>query len=74
LEPPDALEKRIRFGCGFVFGVVIAGISSITYLLASGLYIAALCVLFGVVSGLAAMKYGDEYWLKLGNYWWWPFW
>jgi hypothetical protein len=74
LEPPDAQEKRIRFGCGFIFGLVTAGVSSVSFLLANRYYIAALCLFAGFLFGFAAVKYGDEFWYKLGKYWWWPWW
>ena len=59
MEHPDALEKRIRFGCGFILGLVIAAITSLFFAIANGYYIAALCIVFGVIMGFGAVEYGD---------------
>jgi hypothetical protein len=74
VEPPDAQEKRIRFGCGFVFGLFTAGGSGFLYLVWNAYYIAAWCLLVGVLFGFAAMRFGDAFWHSLGKYWWWPWW
>ena len=65
MERPDAQEKRIRFGCGFVLGLVIAASGGIAVAFTHVYYFAALCVFSGVICGLAAMKYGDEFWHRL---------
>ena len=75
MEPPDRLEKRIRFGCGFLFGLLVAG--AITRLLSvftvNGYYGLAVFVGAGVAFGWLAMRYGDEFWLGLRDLWRWLF-
>lgn len=59
---PDSFEKRLRFGCGFLFGGLVA-----LFLIAqevaafTGLLWAAVGVV-AVISGLVAMRFGDEFW------------
>jgi hypothetical protein len=72
LEPPDSLEKKIRFGCGFVFGFVITGLSGIVWIVANGHYVAAIALLSGLGCGVCAMRYGDRFWGTLAKLkiWW----
>jgi len=70
LETPDAFEKKVRFGCGFVFGMVASGLSATVLLVANGYYYAGLIVLSGLVYGVLAMRYGDRFWSWL-RYWVW---
>jgi apolipoprotein N-acyltransferase len=74
MEPPDIQEKGIRFGCGFVFGFVLAGASWIAFSIANGYYYFAFAAIVGVLFGLGAMHYGDAFWerlSRLSRYWWW---
>ena len=59
---PDALEKGIRFGCGSVFGFVVA-------FFAIGQEVAEFTGPFwasvagiALILGLLAVRYGDEFW------------
>jgi hypothetical protein len=75
LEDPDAEEKRIRFGCGFLFGLLTVASTGIFFTVANGYYITALCIFVGVIVGLAAMKQGDEFWRRESDSWWpWRWW
>jgi hypothetical protein len=72
MEPPDALEKRIRFGCGFMLGLLLALAATLRVLTVNGYYAAAIFVACGVVFGFLAMKYGDSFWQRLASLrWWW---
>jgi len=72
-RPPDRLEKRIRFGCGFIAGALLGLIAagavvpdSRRVLLAVG---AGTALLFG---GLA-VRYGNRFWYGLRHllwFWW----
>jgi hypothetical protein len=42
VDPPDALEKRIRFGCGFIFGRFVAS-GWLLFSFWKGYYILAFC-------------------------------
>jgi len=70
VEPPDRLEKGIRFGCGFPFGCV-AGVGVLLSSLSSGREIAAWLVVAGLICGYAAMQWGDWFWEHLRRWWWW---
>jgi len=75
LEPPDALEKRLRFGCGFVFGFLISGLSGFIWYVTAGHYVLAFSLFCGLICGLVALRYGDRFWHSVGNWlWWWPWW
>jgi len=71
--PPDPMEKRIRFGCGMLFGIFLLGVSLLKFVgtsLPLWYYIAT--GLGAVVIGLLAMRLGDEAYRKLGSLfrWW----
>jgi hypothetical protein len=69
---PDASEKRVRFGCGFVFGGIIGFFFALREIAAfTGTFwafVAGIAVLFGFL----AMRYGDEFWHSLPDWlrWW----
>jgi hypothetical protein len=70
VEPPDRLEKHIRFGCGFLFGCVSA-IGALLTSLVNAHTVAAGCVLAGLVCGWGALKFGDAFWDKVRRWWMW---
>jgi hypothetical protein len=72
LEPPDRLEKQIRFGCGFVFGCFVAA-GALLASFWSAHAVIAWCVLAGLLGGYAAMKFGDVFWEHVVRWWstWW---
>ena len=71
MEPPDRLEKGIRFGCGFVLGCALAVVGLLGSLW-SAHYTAACVLAAGLVCGYAAMRWGDRFWDNLRRWWWWP--
>lgn len=63
--PPDALEKKIRIGCGAVLGLIVgllfgfAGFGLVAgWLWAFSGLLAAACAFF-------ALRYGDRFWFRL---------
>ncbi len=65
---PDALEKRVRFGGGFMFGVV-AGFFFLLNEVARSMDTSGSVTIFWVSIGLIAllcgylaMRYGDDFW------------
>jgi hypothetical protein len=81
VEPPDTLEKGVRLGCGFLFGC-FAGFLVVVWLLTwKAYYLLAGSLVGGVLFALAALKYGDSFWLGLSRIttvgwwrwsrWWW---
>jgi hypothetical protein len=63
VEPPDRLEKRIRFGCGFLLGCLVAAGALMT--LIGGYIIVASCLAAGLLLGYLAMKFGDSFWERV---------
>lgn len=67
---PDAFEKRVRFGCGFLFGAVMAFLVALREVAAFTGTFWAVVIAAAVVSGFAARRYGDEFWHQISK--WWP--
>jgi hypothetical protein len=68
----DPLERKIRFGCGFTFGLIIGffGFAKIMY--ASPGLVVASAVIAALVCGWLALKYGDRFWHQMIQRWrWW---
>ncbi len=63
-QKPDLLEKKIRFGCGFLFGLVIGffEFARILYSTDSAGFLILLTVMLAPVCGLLAIKFGDRFW------------
>jgi hypothetical protein len=70
VEPPDRLEKGIRFGCGFVFSCVLA-VGGLLSSLWSAHAIVASVLTAGLTGGYAAMRWGDRFWDHVRRWWWW---
>jgi len=69
---PDSSEKRLRFGCGFLFGAFVAFLIGLRELKAfTGTF---WTVVIGVafIFGYCAMRQGDEFWHDLSQWfrWW----
>jgi hypothetical protein len=72
VEQPDKAEKQIRFGCGFLIGVVVGLGSMIAWSITNGWYFAAIVGAIALMCGFLAMRYGDEFWHSfLPKLWWW---
>ncbi len=62
MEPVDNTERGIRFGCGFVFGLLLFGLSAIWFI-TEGLSAYLIFVFVAATAlGLAAVKFGDAFW------------
>ena len=71
MKPPDNTEKGIRFGCGFLFGLVLVGVSSLWWgLYDRNLYVVT-TLLMALAFGFAALRFGDAFWRWLGRWFWW---
>ena len=68
---PDKTEKSIRFGCGFIFGLVIGFFTAITYPIERWDIVLLIALSVAVVSGLLAKKYGDSFWHSIKKWWYW---
>ena len=74
MEPPDPLEKRIRFGCGFTFGLLITALCGLFWLVSTAYYVVAIALLVAIIFGVLAMRYGDRFWYSMKSWLWWWFW
>jgi hypothetical protein len=72
MDPPDRQERRIRFGCGVLFGSVLAVVSAFTSHLVPWPWSLAVAVLFVFGCGYAALRLGDEFWWSESGRRWWP--
>lgn len=73
MEPPDRLEKGIRFGCGFIFGFLMVGLGALVTSVVYVHHAVAWSVIAGVLCGYAALRFGDAFWKfvgRLGLPWW----
>lgn len=68
---PDALERGLRFGFGFFFGVGLAFLITLEHPLSTDG--ANLLVLAGMaaVCGLLALRFGDRFWEWISDNLWW---
>ncbi len=61
---PDGFEKKIRFGCGGLFGLVVGFYSvSRLFLTSDEIIKFSIVMIFSVyICGYMAMKQGDKFW------------
>lgn len=66
---PDAFELRVRFGCGFLVGILLGFAAVVSWLgdLSLGTLVPAMLG-GGVTAGVLARYYGDRFWSSLR--WW----
>lgn len=60
----DRLQFFVRFGCGFLFGIVLVLSLGLIESLAEFL---VLSLIIGLILGLLAAKYGDRFWQCLSD-------
>jgi hypothetical protein len=68
---PDTIENRIRFGCGFTFGLASGFFFAVQWVADTWGGFAATSITTAIVCGLLAMKYGDAFWYSLKDWFWW---
>ena len=71
MQPADKTAKTLRFGCGFVFGLVFFGISSIWFVVEERNYYVAAILVAASVFGLAALWFGEAFWRAVGQWFSW---
>lgn len=62
MMPGSSESRGARFGCGFVFGLVLAGIGGVGAAFTDGKLFLAITIVVSVIFGLAAMRFGDRFW------------
>ena len=69
---PDSFEKRLRFGCGFVFGASVAVVVALQWLATFTGTFWAVAAGVAVVFGLLALRYGEGFWQRVPDWfgWW----
>lgn len=71
MKPSDKTEKALRFGYGFVFGLIFFGISSIWFVIEErDAYVVAILIAASVF-GLAALWFGDAFWRGISRWFSW---
>jgi hypothetical protein len=70
VEKPDATEQALRFGCGFIFGLVL-GLTSTVVLFDWNTTSLVMVLLLAAAVGLVARHYGDRFWHWFGRWWEW---
>jgi hypothetical protein len=72
IPEPDAFEKRVRFGCGFVFGLVAGCLAALKYAAGSGSFFWMIVAGVAILLGLIAVRYGDKFWASVADWlgWW----
>ena len=69
---PDALEKRIRLGCGAVAGLALGAFFGSISLGLGGAPLWIFAGIVGVTFAFLALRYGDRFWLTfLDSIRWW---
>ena len=71
LNATERAEKATRFGCGFLFGVVFGGFAAARLFYENGFVVLAATALVSTFLGLAAVQFGDRFWLSLKHWIWW---
>lgn len=66
----DRGENATRFGCGFVFGLVLGGFAAARVFYDSGYTVLAVTVFISTFLGILAMRYGDRIWYSLKHWIW----
>ena len=69
---PDSSEKRLRFGCGFLFGGLIGFLFALREIAAFTGFFWAFVAGVALLFGFLAMRHGDEFWHNLPDWlrWW----
>jgi hypothetical protein len=69
---PDLLGKGIRFGCGFVFGGVLAFFVALRELAQNLDFFWLIVGGAAVFAGIAAVRFGDSFWHAASRWfrWW----
>ncbi len=69
---PDSSEKRVRFGCGFSFGALLAFLIGLREIGAFTGVFWTFVIGIAFLFGFFAMRQGDEFWHQLPNWlrWW----
>lgn len=62
MATPDNMEKGIRFGCGFIFGLMVGGVFLAFTLIDSDNGSIAAVIGLGFACALLSLRYGGVFW------------
>ncbi len=69
--PPEAMEKRVRFGFGALLRLCIGLSAGLSWCSVEGASVWLLLVPV-MLCGWLAVRYGDRFWERIGPWlWWW---
>lgn len=71
MNSADRAEKATRFGCGFLVGVIFGGLLAARLFYENGYAVLGATALASTILGLAAMYFGDRFWLSMKHWIWW---
>lgn len=65
-------EKTVRFGCGFIAGLAVGGLSAAYAFYDSGFPIIAISISVALLFAFASLRFGDSFWrwLRRFSIWW----
>lgn len=63
--PPDALEKKIRIGCGAVFGILVGLYGAALWVGMKSSWVWAFVLVGAVTFARVALVYGHRFWFNL---------
>lgn len=67
MEPPSSSEKRLRFACGLILGLIVGAWIAFRYLGKHENYALLTLLFVGLGFGYLAMIYGDRFWHAVGD-------
>jgi len=68
MKSVDGGEKAIRFGCGFLVGVISGGLLATRLFYANGYALLGATAPLAAILGLAAMRFGDRFWHSMKHW------
>ena len=68
MPEPDRFEKRLRFVCGFFFGIFIGFCVLAREVVEFSVSFWSAVAGIGIILGLLAMRYGDAFWRSIADW------
>jgi uncharacterized membrane protein YccC len=70
MEQPDALERRIRFGCGSLLGLILGFAIALNWFVHGWGVFLLLLASHALICGWLATRYGDRFWHRIADWLW----
>lgn len=71
MTQPDTYEKCVRFGFGFVFGLVAGALGIGLAFYDSGATVVVVSIVTALICALASLRYGSSFWYWVKDHWFW---